>query len=296
LPEIVVEHNVRARQESCMSAPPQAAPIAVFDSGVGGLTVLRALKQALPHESTLYLGDTARVPYGTRSHHTVIKYALNNVRTLVSMGEVKLVVVACNTVSAVALPALRAELAVPVVGVIDAGAQAACQASRGGAVAVIGTPGTVRSGAYERALREQGFVGDVISRACPLFVPLAEEGWTSGDVPRLVAQRYLADLPRDVDTLVLGCTHYPLLRAAVAAALAHSHPHIAIVDGAHATALHVATLTHHAHHTHDDHHNQPSHRLLVTDAPEQMARLAPAFLGETIDARDVELIDVMMTA
>jgi glutamate racemase len=262
-------------------------PIAVFDSGVGGLTVLRALKQRLPAESTIYLGDTARVPYGTRSAQTVIKYAINNVRTLVGLADVKMVVVACNTVSAVALPALAQELSIPVVGVIAAGARAAHSSCRGGQIAVMGTAGTVRSGAYEQALREAGHRRDVVMRACPMLVPLAEEGWTEGEVPRLVAERYLADLPADVDTVVLGCTHYPLLLQAIRAAL---RPSVRIVDSADATAHDVATTI------------VPStgsrvrHRLLVTDAPAQMARLAPAFLGEVVAAEAIELIDVVITA
>lgn len=269
-----------------------ARPIGVFDSGVGGLTVLRALKARLPHEATVYLGDTARVPYGTRSAATVERYAINNARTLVQAADIKLLVVACNTASAVALPALRAELPVPVVGVIEPGARAAAGASRGGTVLVLGTAGTVRSGAYPRALRELGFGGDVAARACPLLVPLVEEGWTHGDIPRLVVDRYLAELPSQTDTVVMGCTHYPLLRPVLRAALP---PSIALVDGAEATAVEVASLLDKNGMVRSD--LAPArHRLLVTDAPEQLARLAPAFLGEEVPAADVELIDVVMSA
>ncbi len=269
-------------------------PIGVFDSGVGGLTVLRALKARLPGESTVYLGDTARVPYGTRSAATVVKYAINNARTLLEAADIKLLVVACNTASAVALPALTEALGprgVPVVGVIEPGARAAVAGSKGGVVAVLGTPGTVRSGAYGRALDALGVeAGRVVPVACPLLVPLVEEGWTDGEVPRLVVERYLRALPEGVDTVVLGCTHYPLLRPVLRAAL---DPAVALVDGAEATALDVAARLE-AGAPAPSGAAAGSHRLLVTDAPEQLEKLAPAFLGETVPASSVELIDVLI--
>jgi glutamate racemase len=257
-------------------------PIGVFDSGVGGLTVLRALKQALPHESTVYLGDTARVPYGTRSAQTVITYAVNNARTLVKHGDIKALVVACNTVSAVALDALRAALPIPVIGVIEPGADAALAAlARSSSpsatgIAVLGTQGTVRSGAYPRVLAEKGHGHAVAAIACPLFVPLAEEGWTAGDVPGLVAERYLQALPPDTGVVILGCTHYPLLKGVIAERLGRLRPGAVVVDGLAAPT----TAT-------------PTHRLLVTDAPQQMAALGPAFLGESVREGDVELVDVV---
>jgi glutamate racemase len=291
-------------------------PIGVFDSGVGGLTVLRALQAALPDEPTVYLGDTARVPYGTRSAQTVVRYALNNARTLVKRADIKLLVVACNTVSAVALDALRADLPIPVVGVIEPGARAALTIAgrHDASVGVLGTAGTVRSGAYAAALQRLGHTGHAAAVACPLLVPLAEEGWTDGDVPRLVATRYLEQLPGDVDVVVLGCTHYPLLAPIIAAALAPLRPRARVVDGAAATAADVAarlaerglrapgpgssttatstaTTTTTARTT-----TTTTHRLFVTDAPEQMARLSPAFLGRAVAADAVELIDVEMTA
>src|SRR5438105_3565570 len=187
------------------------APIGLFDSGVGGLTVLRAVARRLPREHTVYLGDTARVPYGTRSREVVTRYALLNARHLARQG-IKALVVACNTVSAHSLPALVETLPVPVIGVIEPGAQAAAARTRGGSIAVLGTPSTVASGAYQTALRRLAPLSPVVARACPLFVPLAEEGWTDGEVPRLVAERYLGDLRRaGADTVLLGCTHYPLL-------------------------------------------------------------------------------------
>jgi glutamate racemase len=275
-------------------------PIGVFDSGVGGLTVLRALRAALPDEPTVYLGDTARVPYGTRSAATVVKYALNNARTLVKRADIKLLVVACNTVSAVALEALEQDLPIPVVGVIDPGAKAALSSSSGAdrsrsaCIAVLGTAGTQRSGAYPRALKALGHEGIVVVVKAPLLVPLAEEGWTTGEVPRLVARRYLEQLPQDVDVVVLGCTHYPLLAPVIRAALQELRPRARVVDGAEATAIDVAALL-------DARGLRVSvpahrHRLLVTDAPEQMVSLAPAFLGSTVALEEVELVDVEMTA
>src|SRR5947209_7281727 len=215
------------------------APIGVFDSGVGGRTVIRALPARLPHEDTVYLGDTARVPYGTRSGEVVTRYALMSAKHL-ARHRIKLLVVACNTVSAHSLPALASALPIPVLGVIEPGAQLAAARTRGGAIAVLGTPATIASGAYQRTLKRLAPLAPVIARACPLFVPLAEEGWTDGEVPRLVAERYLSDLRRTgIDTAVLGCTHYPLLARTIGEVLG---PQVAIVDGAEATAAAVAAL------------------------------------------------------
>jgi glutamate racemase len=281
-------------------------PIGVFDSGVGGLTVLRAIKAALPDEDTVYFGDTARVPYGTRSANTVITYAVNTARTLVQHGDIKALVVACNTVSAVAIDTLRdadaLPLGMPVVGVIEPGAGAAARALQAlsssttpRSVAVLGTPGTVRSGAYARALVALG-IPHSSAVACPLFVPLAEEGWVSGEVPALVADRYIQQLPDNVGVVILGCTHYPLLKAVIQARLSHFRPGAVVVDGASATATAVALSlaenglqapARSSSHT-------PRHRLMVSDAPAQMASLSEAFLGQAVSADDVELVDVVM--
>jgi len=289
-------------------------PIGVFDSGVGGLTVLRALKAALPSESTVYLGDTARVPYGTRSAQTVITYAVNNARTLVKHGDIKALVVACNTVSAVAIEALREAVDLPVIGVIEPGADAALQALAGlmassssassssssgttapPSITVLGTQGTVRSGAYARVLSARGHSWPTAAIACPLLVPLAEEGWTSGDVPALVIDRYLQALPNDTGVVILGCTHYPLLKAVITERLARHRPGTIVVDGAAATAFATAAMLE-ARGLRAPAGARAHHRLLVTDAPQQMAALAPAFLGETVDASTVELVDVVFDA
>jgi glutamate racemase len=187
--------------------------IGVFDSGVGGLTVVRELRRQLPGEDIIYLGDTARVPYGSKSPTTVLRYSQQNARFLLQRG-IKLLVVACNTASAAALPELERSLPVPVLGAVGPGAAEAVAATRAGSVGVIGTLGTIRSSSYRRALAALAPAVRVAALACPLLVPLCEEGWTTGTVPRLVAQRYLGELcaaAPDLDTLVLGCTHYPLL-------------------------------------------------------------------------------------
>jgi glutamate racemase len=209
-------------------------PIGIFDSGVGGLTVYRALHEQLPQERFVYLGDTARVPYGTKSLATVERYAVENARFLAAHG-VKILVVACNTASALALPAIRASVGVPVVGVIEPGAGMAVRAaSVGRRVGVIATEATVRSGAYRRAIRELAPEVEVIERACPLFVALAEEGWAETDVARTVAQEYLTDFRSGrVDALVLGCTHYPILRRVIRETLGDE---VRLIDSGEATA------------------------------------------------------------
>ena len=261
------------------------APIGVFDSGVGGLTVLRALTARLPHEHTVYLGDTARVPYGTRSGEVVTRYALMSARHLATHG-IKLLVVACNTVSAYSLPALSATLPIPVIGVIEPGAQAAAARSRG-VIAVLGTPGTIASGAYQAALQRLAPLSSVVARACPLFVPLAEEGWTEGDVPRLAAERYLGDLRRmGVDTALLGCTHYPLLAKTIGEALG---PRVSIVDSAEVTSEAVASLLS-ARGLLRQPGAAPRHRTLCTDVPDRFRGVAERFLGRPVG--QVELVDL----
>jgi glutamate racemase len=255
--------------------------IGIFDSGVGGLTVHRALLDALPGADTLYLGDTARVPYGTKSAETVTQYSLRNARFLTSRG-IDLLVVACNTASAVALPALREALSVPVVGVVEPGARAAAQASRTGRIGVIGTPGTVASGAYQAAILAVRPGARVVARACPLFVPLAEEGWTdpADEVVRGVARRYLAPLLGEgIDALVLGCTHYPLLTGAIAAEL----PGVALVDSALTVAAEVRARL-------GPVPGAGTARFYVTDAPERFLAVAGRFLGRPVEA--AEHVDV----
>jgi glutamate racemase len=258
------------------------ARIGIFDSGVGGLTVQRALLEALPGADTIYLGDTARLPYGTKSAATVTLYSLRGARVLEARG-IDLLVVACNTASAVALPALREALPVPVLGVVEPGARAAVKATSGGRIGVIGTAGTIGSGAYQAALRALRPDAVVVARACPLFVPLAEEGWTDPDdeVVRGVARRYLAPLRAErIDTLVLGCTHYPLLRAAIAAEL----PGVTLVDSAETLAAEVKALLA------DPPGRVATHQFLVTDTPEKFLSVAGRFLGRPVES--AEHVDV----
>jgi glutamate racemase len=263
------------------------SPIGVFDSGVGGLTVLKALREKLPNESTVYLGDTARVPYGTKSGDVVQRYSLMAARFL-AQHEVKLLVVACNTASAVALPALQAALAIPVIGVIEPGARAAAAKTRSGKVGVIGTPGTIHSGAYVRALEAARPGVTVRSKGCPLFVPLAEEGWTHGQVPTLVAQTYLGELKSSgIDTLVLGCTHYPVLRDVIAEVMG---PSVALVDSAEATSAAVAAGLSQSR-VENPGGTTPTHRFFVTDVPARFIEVGARFLGASVE--HVEQVDLL---
>ncbi len=254
-------------------------PIGIFDSGVGGLTVLRALINALPYEDTIYVGDTARVPYGTKSADTVIRYSQEIAGFLVRHN-IRLLVVACNTASAVALPALRKMLTIPVVGVIEPGARRAVQVSRNGRIGVIGTSGTVRSNAYQQAIQRLNPAADVLSEPCPLFVPLAEEGWLDSQVTRLTAQTYLANLKTaDIDTLVLGCTHYPLLKGVIAEIMGNG---VTLVDSAEETARTVAAILQEQQLVATSHKNS-RHRYFVTDVPEGFVRIGSHFLGDRLE-------------
>jgi glutamate racemase len=261
----------------------------VFDSGMGGLTVMRALMARLPGESFVYLGDTARLPYGTKSADTVRRYAVQASKALVERG-VKLIVIACNTAS-VSLPQVAEALApLPVVGVIGPGAKAALAAAPQGPIAVIATEGTVRGGAYRTAIRAQGSDVPIVQQACPLFVPMAEEGLVDGPIVDAVVRRYLdpllATMPRP-KSLLLGCTHYPVLKAAIAAVVGGD---ITLVDSAATTADAVAELI--AAQGLANAGGKPSLKFLATDAPDRFARVGEIFLGRPIDPGLVELIDL----
>jgi glutamate racemase len=264
------------------------SPIGVFDSGVGGLTVLRALVAGLPDEDFVYLGDTARLPYGTKSPTTVARYSVRAAEALVAHG-VKALVVACNTASSTALPALRERFpTLPVIGVIEPGARAACDASLSGRIAVLATEGTVQGGAYERAIHALRPDAHVTQIACQVFVALAEEGWSEGEAVDAVAERYLAHLDARVDTVVLGCTHFPLLAGAIARQLGATRR---VVDSAattaRATAAMLATANLSAGKT-----RIGRLRLMATDSPERFARVGARFLGSSIAAKAVEAIDL----
>lgn len=271
-----------------MPAARKDSPIGVFDSGVGGLTVLRALMAALPHEDFRYLGDTARLPYGTKSPGTVARYSVRAAEGLVERG-IKALVVACNTASATALPALRERFPdLPVIGVIEPGARAACEASASGRIAVLATEGTVQGGAYERAIHAIRSDAHVTQVACQIFVALAEEGWSEGAAVDAVTERYLAHLDARVDTVVLGCTHFPLLAAAIGRQLGVTRR---VVDSAATTARATAALLA-EHSLATDRSQGGSLQLLATDSPERFARVGARFLGASIAARAVEAIDL----
>lgn len=270
--------------------PPSAitadSPIGIFDSGVGGLTVFRALERRLPNESLVYLGDTARVPYGTRSPETVKRYAIEDAGFIRSMN-VKAIVIACNTVSATAADRLREVFDVPVIGVIRPGARRAVAATRSGYVGVIATEGTIASGAYERAMLALNTRLEVISRACPLFVPLAEEGWINHPVTRQVAEEYLAEMSASrVDTLVLGCTHYPILRPLIDEVMGD---HVSFIDSGEAVADEVARLLEER--SLVRHPGEPrTEQFYVTDAAVRFRRVAELFLGRPLES--VETVEL----
>lgn len=267
-------------------------PIGVFDSGVGGLTVLRALRERLPRESFIYLGDTARLPYGTKSGESVLRYSAQATQFLVGRG-IKYLVIACNTASSVAVEELRDRFApIPVIGVIEPGAVAGCAASRSGHIAVIATEGTVQGGAYQRAIARIRPDASVVAMACSLFVSLAEEGWTQGPIVEAVVHRYLDGILKaqdPIDTLLLGCTHFPVLREALHKVVGAE---VAIVDSAQTTAEVLAedligrSLV----------ATQPQARmsLLATDSPQRFARVGSRFLGETFAPEQVELVDLAL--
>ena len=276
---------------------PQMRPIGMFDSGVGGLTVLKALKERMPCEEVVYLGDTARLPYGTKSPQTVSRYAVQCAAELVRR-DVKLLVVACNTASAVALTPLReAYPDIPVIGVVEPGAQAACRATKNKTIAVIATESTIAGGAYQRAIHAMVPEARILGHPCPLFVPLAEEGWTEGDVPEAVSRRYLdplfrpasgEDIPTIPDTLVLGCTHFPLLAPAIRNVVP---PATTIVDSAATTARAVLdVLDSLALYRPDSGCGET--RYLTTDDAARFARTGTRFLGTPIAEHQVELVDL----
>jgi glutamate racemase len=272
---------------------------------VGGLTVYRALHERLPEERFVYLGDTARVPYGTKSLATVERYAIENARFLEAHG-VKLLVVACNTASALALPAIRESVGVPVVGVIEPGARAVVRESVGRRIGVIATESTVKSGAYSEAIRRIAPEAEVFERACALFVPLAEEGWAETEVARMVAAEYLSDLSGEsVDALVLGCTHYPILRGVIQQTVGAQ---VRLIDSGEAAAESVEALlsneelrrtTGESASNKDGAEGSPARsrqlcddmdHFYVTDAAERFARVAERFLGSA--PRVLEAVEV----
>ncbi len=268
-------------------------PIGVFDSGVGGLTVLKALQTLLPNESFIYLGDTARLPYGTKSASTVTRYAQQATHYLVERG-IKLLVIACNTAASTALPVLAKDfLEIPVIGVVEPGAEAACQASRNGDILVLATESTVQNRAYELAIHARQPNYKVISQSCSLFVALAEEGWTEGPIAEAVAERYIQPLlipQQDLspDCIVLGCTHFPALAQTIKKIAGAD---ISVVDSAHTTSHAVQQLLLEKNLQRQS-TQEPTIEFLATDAPERFTRIAARFLQKDIREDEVEFIEI----
>ena len=255
------------------------APIGVFDSGMGGLTVVREMMSQLPNESIIYFGDTARVPYGPKSPDTVLRYSREITAFLRGEG-VKALVVACNTATAHALPALRREFDMPIVGVIEPGARAAAAATKTKRVGVIGTAGTIKSKAYEKEIRKILPDVEVTAQACALFVPLVEEGWLDSEVTRAVARNYLAPIvSAEVDTLVLGCTHYPLMKTVIGNVVGRE---VRLIDSAHETARQAGEILR-AHGLENGAPDGARYRFIASDAPDTFLGLGERFLGSPID-------------
>ena len=256
-----------------------ASAIGVFDSGMGGLTVVRELMSQLPNESIIYFGDTARVPYGPKSPDTVLRYSREITSFLKGEG-VKALVVACNTATAHALPALRREFDMPIVGVIEPGARAAAAVTKSKRVGVIGTAGTIKSRAYEKEIRKLLPDVQVTAQACALFVPLVEEGWLDSEVTRAVARNYLAPIvSAEVDTLVLGCTHYPLMKTVIGNVVGRQ---VRLIDSAHETARQAGELLRERG-LENGTPDGARYRFIASDAPDTFLGLGERFLGSPID-------------
>lgn len=253
-------------------------PIGVFDSGIGGLTVVRALMKHLPHENLVYFGDTARVPYGPKSSQVVREYALQDTEELLKHN-VKFIIIACNTVSAVALDIVQKRARVPVLGVIVPGAETAARATTKNRIGVIGTLGTVLSNSYPNAIRQINPDIQVFSQACPLFVPLVEEGWTSHRATELIAKEYLFPLTLEkIDTLILGCTHYPLLKNVIDTVL---HKTVKLIDSGEATAITAAQVLEDLKISNQS-TLKPNLQFFVSDIPHKFTEVGERFLGERL--------------
>jgi glutamate racemase len=255
------------------------APVGVFDSGMGGLTVVREIITQLPNESVIYFGDTARVPYGPKSPDTVLRYS-REITTYLRGEGVKALVIACNTATAHALPALRREFDLPIVGVIEPGARAAASATKTRRVGVIGTAGTIRSHAYEKEIRKLMPDAQVTAQACALFVPLVEEGWVDTEPTRAIARNYLAPLvTAEIDTLVLGCTHYPLMKTVIGNVVGRE---VRLIDSAYETARETGQVLR-ASGLENTTPDQARYRFIASDAPDTFLTMGQRFLGSAID-------------
>lgn len=261
--------------------------IGVFDSGLGGLTAVKQIMKSLPNESIIYFGDTGRVPYGTRSEETILKYTRNDIRFLKSF-DVKMIVIACGTASSVSLPAIKSEFDVPIVGVVDATVYAAVRATKNKKIGIIGTPGTIKSGSYERLINQYDSNMQTFTRACPLFVPLVENGHFDTEVTRLVIEEYLEEIKSaGVDTLILGCTHYPLLKKAIGEYMGDS---ITLVDPGSEVALYLKKKFDDGG-LHGDKTDADQYRYFVSDNVESFETLGSIFLETEINGQ-VTKVDI----
>jgi len=255
------------------------SPIGLFDSGIGGLTVLHKIIEFLPRENTVYLGDTARAPYGTKSVETVLRYSFENTEFLIDKG-VKLIVVACNTSTALALHGLKGRFSLPLIGVIEPGVRRALQVTHNKRIGIIGTEATIKSGAYTKALKALDERVEVYSRACPMFVPLVEEGWTDNAVASMTVEAYLGSLKQSgIDTLILGCTHYPLLKKAIHGYMGKG---VALIDSAEEIAKDVGNVLKKQSLSRKG--GQGNHSFFVTDAPDRFVKIGHRFLGEKVES------------
>ncbi|MBI3760139.1 MAG: glutamate racemase [Deltaproteobacteria bacterium] len=271
--------HAATRSRAVVTGDNRARPIGVFDSGIGGLTVLKELTAMLPAEDFIYLGDTARLPYGTKSNEVIVRYSRENTEFLLAKG-IKLLVVACNTSSAVALGEIERHTMVPIIGVIEPGARAAVKASRTGKIGVIGTEATIASGAYTRAIQSLKPRAEIYTRACPLLVPLVEEGWIDNEIAERTVAYYLESLAASgIDTLLLGCTHYPLLRAMFERVLG---PGVKIVDSAVATASAVREKLSELKLARRDGGGAQS--FFVTETPDRFVRVGRRFIGPRVES------------
>ncbi len=262
------------------------SPIGIFDSGIGGLTVVKRVLSLLPNENIIYFGDTARVPYGSKSNATVIEYALQDAHFL-NNKNVKLIIVACNTASAIALDSLKKEFSIPIIGMINPGAKLALKETKNGKIGVIGTSATITNKAYSKQLLELDPNVEVLEKACPLFVPVAEEGWLDHEATRIIAREYLQDMiDFGVDTLILGCTHYPLLSQIIEEIMGDD---VTLIDSGYAASLEVEDYLN-GRGDRNGSNQLGSQKFFVSDSPEKFKQLAERFLGSKVD--HIEKIDV----
>lgn len=256
-------------------------PVGIFDSGIGGLTVLKEMKREIPGEEIVYFGDTAHLPYGTKSKETITRFSMDNV-TFLKNFDVKMVIVACNTASSLSLEALKDSFSMPIIGVIEPGAKEALQRTKNGRIGVIGTKATIGSGSYESCLKRLDRSVRVYSQACPLFVPLVEEGWLDGDIVASITEVYLENLKSfDIDTLILGCTHYPLLSEMIQKTIGR---HVRLVNSAEETAKEAKLLLERLGMVGGKKQKDGITRFFVSDEPEQFRTLGERFLGHSIQS------------